>query len=390
MAKGINFYTKSGYINIKKIWQLMKTCPWLFVTGGRDIGKTFTTAYSLVSGCPEEEDSDEWGIIDDIDFESKFLWDAKVFPFIWLRRTPAQYKSIANDDNHIFTKVFLKKGSKVVVKTKQLSTTYSAIYACDKNEETGEWEINPEKIICYVSSVQSLGKTNGLTLDAANLIVIDEFQRTPSEDKMSREFERFLNIVKSVARDRTNEGKPALRCLLLSNSNELANPYYEGLECIDDVIEMEKKHQTFKQIRKFGIVLLYDSPISAKEVETDPMYANLEGCNSSYAKMAINNEFKKNDCELIKSRSLKDCKRIATIDGITFYGYYENGEAWVYVSNKNNGGTNYGDSWAEHARFIKTNKWLFETYMHSFMRFENYTTFCKFLRIWDLNYWTDL
>lgn len=375
--KGINFYLKAGWLNVEILFKLMVTCVWLFVTGARNVGKTYGVLKWLLFGdkpCKKEN----------VDFNRCFPWRAKVFPFLWLRRTPAQYKSVASN---LFSKLLNREGSDLILKEKQLGNTYSGIYICERNED-GELEINEDKLICYVSSVESLGKTNGLNMDNVNLIIIDEFIKTPSENNMSREFDRVMNILESIERERVIEGKPAVRILGLSNANELANEYYNALDCIDDAVNMAESQQSYKQIADFGLVLLFNSPISKMKAET-PMYRNLAHGKSKYAQMAIDNKFKKNECELVKSRNLKDCKPICSIDNVTFYSYYEDGEAWVYVSNHKMGGKMFGESRAEHMRFIATNKWLYDVFLHSYMRFENYTCMYRFHRIWDLKNWSD-
>ena len=396
MAKSINFYLKNGFLNVKKLLSVMKQVPFLFATGGRNIGKTYGVVKYLIFG----DDGTGQGrdpLIKNIDFDAKLPWDENVFPFMFLRRTQAQADAIANEQNNILSKILLNyfedtgQHSDVVVKFKTMSMCkcVHCMYLCDKNEE-GEYEINEDKLICYITSIKAFGTKNGVDMPHVNLLLLDEFQRVPGEDKMSREAERAWNIYKSVQRDRIRRGRPALRFLFLSNANELNNPYYKSYKCIDDVVEMGKIKQVFKKIRHFGLVLFYDSPISEYDAENDPLYDNLNGGDDRYAKMAVNNEFKMTKSELVKPRNLGDCRPICSINDITFYEYKERGESFVYVSYTNKGGRQYGGSKAEHMRFAVSEKWLWEAFLNSYMRFESYGVMCNFHDCWDLSLWEDV
>lgn len=383
--KGINFYAKNGFLKIQVLFKLLCTHIWLFCVGGRNIGKTYSLLKTLLFG-----DEDAKVCRANIDFNREFPWGAKMLPFLWIRSTPDQYKGIANDTNHIFVKMLQEEGcGDVVIKAKELGTTYSGLYLCDKNEE-GEWEINPDKPICYVSSLKSFSRLTGLDgiMSSINLVAYDEFIKTDAEDNMTNKFGKLKQMLATIDRNREMQGRPALRLVGLANANQLNNDIFEGLDVIDDTIAMSKKKQQYKAFGRFGIVLFYDSPIS-KRLKKTAMYELLEQLDDPYAKMAIDNEFEYDESELVESRSLKDCRPICSIDGLGFYACKKGDDEWVYVSRCIRGGKRFGKSLAEHRRFIGTFGWLDDVFIHSFMQFEDYTCKYRYHKIWDLKNWTN-
>lgn len=271
----MNIYDKNGYLDMDKIINL--PYAFVFVVGARGIGKTYGAL--------------------------KYAIDNNVKTML-MRRTQQQCDFISKpqfapiksicDDEHIEYEV------------RTLSQS-SAGYYINGDEM-------PLMVTCALSTISNM---RGFDSSDKNLIIYDEFIPEPHERQMKNEAEAFLNAYETINRNRELNGGEAVKCLCLSNSNDILNPIFITLRLVDVVGKMAEKGIEYYADNKRGLAIIMpsSSPIS-KEKNTTALY-KLAG--DEFKAMAISNKFENAESRNVRHMNIAEFRPLAKIGEINIY-----------------------------------------------------------------------
>lgn len=260
--------------------------PFIVITGGRGIGKTFGALY--------------WHI------KNKQY-------FMYLRRTQVQVDTIASDEFNVFRSINVKKGSNIYCfKKGQNYICAPAIY-----DDKGKLKQNGEAI-GVISSLATLSNKRGFSADNITTIIFDEVIPEKHERPIKGEDEVFQNAYETINRNRELEGEMPVRCIMTTNSNGVNSRI---LNTFGIVPILERMHKQGKRIyinanRTLLIINMEDSPISERKKTT--LLYSLVDKSSEFYKMAISNSFSEFE-QKTKSEDLRQYKPLVTIGKITIY-----------------------------------------------------------------------
>lgn len=272
----MNLFLENGYANMKRI--IARKEPFIIVFGARATGKTYGALKTLI------ESGDK---------------------FILLRRTQTQIDIISKPDFSPFKSVCNDLG--LSYETKSLSKYQSGVYFDEEQAPR-----------CYLSALATFSNIRGFDASDITTIVFDEFIKERHEKTMRGEADALFNIIETVGRNRELQGKAPLKVVLLANSNDVANPIFIKLGIVNSIMKMVEAGREEYSDTKRGLLVfnLANSPISVKKSETS-LYKLTAG--TSYAKMALENQFSENLFRETKSRNLRGYRLLASIGEISIY-----------------------------------------------------------------------
>ncbi len=334
-------YLPNGYVDIVKL--LSYGMNHNIIIGGRGTGKTY--------GALEY-------IINNVKVPRKF---------VLLRRTTEECETITTDLLNPF-KPLIDSGICPPIDTSPLS---KSVYNIQKipDEKT--------KIdIGFAGALTTFANVRGFSGMDVDLLLYDEFIPETHKKKIKGESFAFFNIYETINRNRELDGKPPLKTLLLSNSEQLANPIMIDLEIVNDVWRMYEKKCNFLIMpdRSLMVAYLWDSPISEKKAETS-LYKLTKGSN--FNKMALANEFASESYQMPVSRNIREYRPIVKVSEITFYDHKSRRE--IYVSPHHSGTCPTFKATDEKSllKFQRQYDWLYLAYLENVMQFE--TVMCEVL-----------
>ena len=183
------------------------------------------------------------------------------------------------------------------------------------SNEKGEATGNPVGLAVALSTVSNI---RGMSAEDYDIVIFDEFIPEHHERPIRAEETAFLNCMETFNRNREFQGKPPLKVVLLSNSNDLDSPILQAIGALRPLDEMIRKRQTYRTIAD-GAVAIYrylDSPITEKKKNT-VLYRVSN--NEDFSGMALNNEFSKANYENVGREDMKQYQPLVSIGGMTVY-----------------------------------------------------------------------
>lgn len=313
----MRIYLDSGYLNVPAL--LERGLPFVFCYGGRGTGKTFgALEYARVHYF---ETGDR---------------------FILLRRLQSQIDLINKPEYSPFKAVDLLRGWEPTT-TKSVSKYTSGFYVGDD-------------CIGYTAALSTFANMRGFDASDCALIIYDEFIPEAHERPLKNELAALLNSYETVNRNRELNGKPPVQLLALANANNLGNPIFDGLGLVDTVQRMERKGQSWREIRDRGILLvrLDASRISAAKSET-ALYKLARG--TEFEAMSIANRFASLDSWEVRAMPINEYRPIAQLGDICFYRHKSRPE--YYITDKVSGSPpKFADTKMDVAKFVQRYGWI--------------------------------
>ena len=327
----MGIYLSSGYLDFAPVFN--SKLPYHFIIGGRGIGKTYGAL--------------------------KYAKDHDI-KIMYMRRTQSQadiagnpvfspYKSINRDD-----------GSNIQMKP---ISKYNSLIAEMDTEGTVLKELG---YTCALSTISNIRSFDASDIDA---LIYDEFIPEQHERAIKDEAAALFNALETIGRNRESQGKPPLKLIALSNSNDLTSPILKELNLIGVIRRMESKNLSLWQDPKRGISLVIpkQSPISGQKSKHS-LYQLTRG--SQFQSMALSNQFGNDDFQNIKSRPLNEYKALVKVGEI--YIYRHKSMQHYYCTKHGSGNIHaFGDSRIELARFRALYPWLYQAYLNRIILFEN-------------------
>ena len=345
-------FDDNGYLDFQYIMDHSLT--YTFIVGGRGIGKTFGALKYVLNN------------------------DIK---FIFLRRTQTQIDMIKNEDLNPFRALESVLGDDYATATKKINKN---ITACYRAERDADGILQPHgKPIGYLMALSTIANIRGFDASDVDCLIYDEFIGEKHESKIQHEGTAFLNAIETIARNREISGGKPLKVIGLSNSNMLANPLFVELQIVTECERMLKKSQTIRNVpaRDLTLIMLNTTPVSEKKAQTS-LY-KLAGRDSSFSKMALDNEFTAEEMTDIKSLSLKEYKPVVSVGELNIYRHKSRNE--YYITGHTSGSpSQYDTSPMELKRFKHDWYYLWLAYMRRAIIFESYIYKVLFEKYYEL------
>lgn len=326
----MNVYQDDGYLDVEKI--LSVDVPFIFIIGGRGIGKTYGFLKHMILTC---------------------------VMFLLMRRSQTQTDLINNPEFSPFKP--LNRDLDWKIETKTIAKNLGGIY--DRIEEGG----TPLGYTCALSTVKNV---RGFDASDCEYLVYDEFIPEKHEHPMKHEADALWNAYETINRNRELKGLKALQLIALANSNDLANPIFMDLELVRTVQKMQAKGQNCYINRERGIAIfdLGDSEISERKQNT-ALYRMKKG--SKFNEMALGNKYSNEVAGKIKSRSLKEFIPVVKIGELTIYEHKHDSTLYG-TTHKTGNPEEYDLGDVEKARFRKRYMWIWDEYIRNNIEFEEY------------------
>lgn len=340
-----SLFLPSGYLDMKKIMALPYS--FIIIAGGRGIGKTY-------GALAEVKEHPEWNTLylRSMQKEHEMIRKPKYSPFAW-----------HNKDFGWNVQPF--KEDKV------------ASIWCDAvlNEEKGIYEPASEPYMTSMAlyDIASIRGFNGADIQ---WIIYDEFN--PQKGMIFRiNDDDFPNCYETVNRNRELQGEPAVKCLLLSNSNNIDNPIYRGYGLVNKVERMKREGQYISAMPNRGMLLIVLPETEIGKLKRNTaLYKATSG--TKFASMALDNEFTNDTPSQVKSLNLKGMIALAKTDEFTIYQMQDKSRFYVTEFTKPKAKETFTRSHADLTRFRKDYNYVWQAYVAKDVVFESYGAEIKF------------
>lgn len=332
----MNLYLPNGYVNIPAI---RKTgLPFLFVTGGRATGKTYTS-------------------LDDVKRNETM--------FMFMRRMQSQIDIINKPQFSPFKAHNRNNGWTVT--SAPISKYNSAFY---NGVEDDNGKLVPDgPPIGYTCALSTVANLRGFDASDVEVLIYDEFIPERHERPLKNEGQALLNAYETINRNRELYGSKPLQLLALANANDLANPIFLELGLVSKAEKMrrEGKSVSIDEKRGIGMFMLDESPISKQKADT-ALYRLTQ--NTDFSRMSLDNEFVRNDDSRIVSRKLSAYRPLVAVGEVTVYEH--RAEHLYYVSGHYSGNPpRFGTGEIDRERFAKVFGWLWLENLCGTVEFES-------------------
>ena len=329
--------SKIHYFSKRPIDKIGRTFNIIF--GGRGIGKTFNCIYEDVKDGTS---------------------------FIYMRRTQSEVDLIGSNSDDVtlspFAKINAKKHTKLEM-SKINKNIWSVSNGYDENK----------KQVGLVLALSTVSAIRGFDADAYDDLIFDEFVPEKHVKRIGKglaEGEAFLNAYETINRDREFNGRRAMRCYLLSNSNNINSPLLEILGLVNVIERMRNRGQTFVDLPKLDCTItLYNDEEFKQEKEKTALYKLTRG--TDFYDMSINNEFIYNDFSMIESKDLREYNSLCSIGDIYIYEHKSRYEYYVSKHRCTCPSYDMTDS-GQRKFYLDFGRTIYNAYVNQAIRFETY------------------
>ena len=340
------YYDKNGYIDFKKLMEEDNNV-YKFILGARGIGKTFGCLKFLVDNARKSGNK-----------------------FVYMRRTQTQVDLIKTPELNPFNALEYELGSKYSFILKAINKNVMGIYDSVFNVDKNIYEPSSTPI-GFIIALSTIANIRGIGGNDIDYIFYDEFVGELHEKPIKSEGLAFLNALETIGRNRELKNIEPLKLICASNSVNLGNPIFIELKFITTIEKAIKNNIDFINLKErlTSIYIIKNNPISLKKKDT-ALY-KLSG-TGAFTDMALDNEFTKENFDMVKSRKINDFKLICTVGEIAIYKHRSANE-W-YITDFVNGKTNnqYNSSDIDIKRWRNDYYYLQLAYLNRHIYFESY------------------
>lgn len=333
-------YTEKGYINMKRV--INSPFPFSFVVMGRGTGKTYGALSEVIGKkC-----------------------------FLYMRRLDTQAATAAAANP--YTRINADTGSGIICKPMRGA---KGLYYFTDDTDT---------IYGYMTALSVMKNVRSVDFSNVDILIYDEFIPEANDRKLKGEGEAFLQAYETINRNRELEGRPPLKCVCISNSDQINSPIFLSLGILDPIASAYSKGAEYvcDRARGYEVLMPRHSPISDKKAKT-VLYKLTKG--TDFYSMAIDNNFSDANYSHVGSRSLAEYMPYLVVGEIEIYQHKSKPEYYVSTHKSGAGMPEFGTSDSDMTRvrmiykslFVKAHllykSVYFETYACKAI-FENYFT----------------
>lgn len=340
-------YLDDGWVNAAAWFE--DAAPFVIVLGGRGIGKTFgALEYLTRDGAPKH---------------------------IYMRRTQAQIDACKVPELNPYKSVNEAYGRDFVMYA--LGKYTAGVYHTEEKDGSVKQVGAPVALGIALSVFANIRGIDGRGYD---VILYDEFIKERHERPFAREGDAFLNAYETLNRNRELQGRPALKAVLLSNSNDLRSPILEALGVVNLIDNMQRKGRRRGSAAN-GVISVYlypDSPVSERKRNT----ALYQVANSAdFTGMALANSFSRANYENVASKPLREYSPLVSVDGVTVYSHVNNGTFYVVDGIKSQ--DVYTNLPNDLKSFRRGYYYLYEALLRRELWYSSAPVKIRFERVWD-------
>lgn len=332
----VNLYLANKYLDMGAI--ISAPYPFIMVISGRGGGKT----YGSLKYC--------------IDNEIKFLY---------LRRTKTILELITDPRYQPFKRINTDTG-------RDIQSDYGKGIGSFTDKETG-------KLVGYAAALSTIANIRGFDGSDIELIIWDEFIPEPGERVTFNQLSAFYHAVETIGRNRELEGRPPVKCLMLSNSDLIYSDVISGLGIGEQLYQMQ---QTGTEIMEASPELLLIMPRLddfRTEKAATALYRLTAG--TAFSSVALDNTFAIEDRRLIGKKDLRQYKPVCSISGITFYKSKAGGSFWYACRHRSGTPKEYEDTDADIHRFRREQTSVFMAFARRRLYFQDVDVQTRFREI---------
>lgn len=330
-------YLPGGWVNMRAL--INNDMPFVALCGGRGTGKT----YGSLSVC--------------IDDGIKFIYMRRLQAQVDLLMRPEfnPFKTINNDREMDITPFSVNK--------------YIAGYYHVNTNDKGKL-VPAGEPLGYMLALSTISNLRGFDMSDVDLLILDEFIPERHERPIKDEASAFFNAYETINRNRELLGRPPLKCIMLSNANDLGNPYFIELNLVMKCERMRQRGIEYLEDKKrgIGLCILQGSRISQEKSGT-ALYKLTSG--TEFNDMAINNEFAGEERGRIGSRPLKEYTARVMVGELVIYRHKSKNEYYV-CSHLTGTCKQYGTGPVDLSRFRKEHLYIWTEYIKNNIIFESY------------------
>lgn len=341
----LELYDDKGYLNYSAIKALPYT--FIYIVGGRGTGKTY--------GAIKEE-----------------LLSGE--PFIYMRRLQSQADMAFNDLLSPFRPVCDDLGLNDCAPFK-IAKSVAGLYHTEENENGKR--VQSGAPLALLVALSTVANVRGLGTLGYNTMILDEFIPQKQERPIKDEAGAFYNAYETFNRNRELQGRRPMKAILLSNANDLGNPYFLDLKIVNKITRMASRGQCIytDDAKSLCIILLNKSPLSDKKGKT-ALYKLTAG--GEFASMAIDNNFSSEEIGRISARRLIEYRHVISVGEISIYRHKSRQEYYCAPClDPAKAPDYYGAGDVELTRFRRAYGYIWREYLRDSIIFEDYT--CEIL-----------
>lgn len=321
----VNLYLPNKYLDMGAI--INAPYPFIMVISGRGGGKT----YGSLRYCIENQ-----------------------IKFLYLRRTKTILELITDPRYQPFKRINADTH-------REIESEYGKGVGSFTDKETGD-------LVGYAAALSTIANIRGFDGSDIELIIWDEFIPEPGERVMFNQLSAFYHAVETIGRNRELEGRPPIKCLMLSNSDLIYSDVISGLGIGEQLYQMQ---QTGTEIEEASPELLLIMPhldeFRAEKADT-ALYRLTAG--TAFSSVALDNTFAIEDRRLIGKKDLRQYKPVCSVSGITFYKAKAGG-SWYASRHRSGSPQEYEESEADIRRFRREQVALYLAFTRRKLFFED-------------------
>lgn len=219
---------------------------------------------------------------------------------IYMKRTKDDVDLIANEGMNMSPYEPLNRDFGINIRPRHISKGIAGFY------RDGADENDPP--VSYCLALNSLKNIKGMDLTSADLMILDEFVPTLGDIQVRRtEGQMLLDCYMTASRDREMRGRPPLKLVLMSNTEQLACPIMDELELVDPTSDLIMSGESYKYIEDRKILIHFIRPQEyAVTSKAQDMGMAIAMRGTSWAARAFGGEFTGNDLtNVLVQKSLK-------------------------------------------------------------------------------------
>ena len=265
--------------------------------------------------------------------------------FIYMKRTIEDVKALCSGSGNItdgtkaqmsldlspFKPINRDRGTNI--RCFYIGNGIAGVYETELNEEKQRYEPSGDPI-GYIGAISGIIKFKGFNLDECDVLIYDEFIPQLGERVSRQEGSMVMSFYNTLMRDRLKRGKGEIIFIALANATQVSNQLFDATGLIDDVVDLELKHQRFYSDNDIGIMVHKlmdeDYPEAIAEAETG-MERLAKKKNPRMYRVEFEGDFAYDKLDIIRSRSLRGFKCLYGFKhhDLPYYVYRRNGINYI-------------------------------------------------------------